>query len=358
MKILQVCPGAYLSGRGGVSEHVVRISEGLVKRGHDVTVFATNPGGLAWSEVVNGVKVRRFKRFAPGGAYFFSPSMLLALLNADFDVIHAHGFHAFPMHFASLAKCKKFVVTPHFHGAGHSVFRDCLFKLFQPFGKSTLLRADVVIAVSKFEKSLLLKHFGLDDSKIVVIPNGVDFGEFIGLKSHERGFRSILYVGRLEDYKGVQYLVDVLPRLPKDVVLEIVGRGSLRAALEKRAKLLGLDGRLLFFQDLPKRELLQKYVDADVFVLLSRHEAYSLAVAESLVAGTPCIVANASALTEWVDSTSCFGVDLPIGIGELADLINQVLRSKFKIRDINKWTGQKILCWNDVAKKLEKVYEQ
>ena len=312
LRILQVCPGAYVSGLGGVSEHVVRISEGLAKLGHDVTVFATNPGGLPWFEVSNGVKVRRFKRFAPGRAYFFSPTMFLALLAANgFDVIHAHSFHAFPMHFASLAGCKRFVVTTHFHGAGHSTLRNLLFRLFGLFGWLTLLKADVIVAVSDFERSLLLERFRLDEHKVVVVPNGVNFGEFEGIKRHSRGFRSILYVGRLEEYKGVQYLVEVLPKLAVDVILEIVGGGSLRGFLEQRASQLGVSGRVRFYQNLTRKNLLQLYKDADVFMLLSRYEAYGLVVAEALASSTPCVVANTSSLSEWVDGETCFSNSAP-----------------------------------------------
>jgi len=355
VRILQVCPGAYVSGRGGISEHVVRISEGLVKRGHDVTVFATNPGGLAWFEVVNGVKVRRFRRFAPGGAYFFSPAMFLALAGADFDVVHAHGFHAFPMHFASLAKCRRFVVTTHFHGVGHSVFRDCLFRLFRLFGKRTLLKADVVVAVSEFEKRLLMEQFRLDSSRVVVIPNGVDFDEFKGLKRRERGFRSVLYVGRLEEYKGVRYLVEVLPKLPSNVVLEIVGRGSLKGYLVRRAQELGVSRRVRFYQDLPRTELWCKYMSVDVLVLLSSHEAYSLVVAEALAVGTPCIVANASALSEWVDNEFCFGVNLPVNLDELANLIGVVFECRVKGFNTQRWKT-KVIDWNEAVRRLEKAY--
>ena len=357
MKILQVCPGAYVSGRGGISEHVMRVSEGLARRGHDVTVFATNPGGLAWFEVVNGVKVRRFRRFAPSGSYFLSPSMFWALSRVEgFDVVHAHGFHAFPMHFASLAKCKRFVVTTHFHGAGHSAFRNCLFRLFERFGRWTLLRADVVIAVSDYERRLLLERFKLDARKVVVVPNGVDFKEFEGLTRRKRGFRSILYVGRLEAYKGVQYLIEVLPKLPSDVVLEIVGRGSLRGHLERRAWAVGVSDRVRFYQDLPKRDLLQLIVDAEVFVLLSRFEAYSLVVAEALTAGTPCIVANTSALTEWVDGRSCLGVDVPVKLSELASLIEGVLDGKMGRKASSCNVRVKIIGWDEVAGLLERIY--
>ena len=359
MRILQVYMGPYMVDRGGgVSVYVRNISERLAKK-HDVTVFATNPGGLPGFEVVNGVKVVRFRRFAPSNAYFFSWDMLLELRRADFDVVHGHCYHAFPMHFSALAKCKRFVVSTHFHGVGHSVFRDSLIRLLKPFGKRTLRAADKIVAVSEYEKNLLCGQFGLDPAKVVVIPCGVDFSEFEGLKRRKRGFRSVLYVGNLVGYKGVQFLVEVLPYLPKDVVLEIVGKGDLKPFLEKRARELSVSGRVRFFENLPRRELLQMFVDADVFVLLSRYEAYSMAVAEALVAGTPCIVANCSALNEWIDGRICFGVDYPIGLDKLAESICYILENGV-VGDVvsSKWIGSKILDWDDVVERINEVYQR
>ena len=350
--------GPYVADKGGgVSVYVHNISERLAKR-HDVTVFATNPGSLPRFEVVNGVKVERFRRIAPGGAYFFSLDMLLRLRKAEFDVVHGHCYHAFPMHFVALAKCRRFIVSTHFHGVGHSVFRDALIRLLKPFGKRTLEKADKIVTVSEYEKSLLVKQFRLNPKKVVVIPAGVDFSEFEGLKRRERGFRSILYIGRLVDYKGVQYLVEVLPKLPKDVVLEIVGKGSLKTVLEKRARELGVRGKVRFYQDLSRRELLQRFVDADVFALLSRYEAYSIAVAEALAAGTPCVVANASALSEWIDDETCFGVDYPVRLYELAKVISHAMENKHSRRIISKkWIGKKIFDWKGITERLEIVYE-
>jgi len=348
--------GPYLpDAGGGVSVYVRNISERLAKK-HDVTVFATNPGGLPRFEVVDGVKVERFRRFAPGRAYFFSLDMLSRLKRAEFDIVHGHCYHAFPMHFSALAKKKRFIVSTHFHGVGHSVFRDSMVRLLKPFGRRTLVKADKIIAVSEYEKNLLMEQFGLDDAKIVVIPCGVDFSEFEGLKRRERGFRSVLYVGNLVGYKGVQFLVEALPRLPGDVILEIVGKGPLKPFLVKRAKELGVSDRVRFFENLPRRELLQMFVDANVFVLLSRYEAYSMAVAEALVAGTPCIVTNASALSEWVDNRCCFDVKYPIDAGELVHLINKIIGCGERVNRAE-LSLEKIKDWNGVVKQLEMVYK-
>lgn len=356
MDILQVCPFTY-EDVGGVTEHVRRISEGLARR-HNITVYATDSRSeFPRCEVIKGVKVERFKGYSPKMSYFFSLGMLLRLRKADFDVVHGHCYHAFPIHFSTLAKRRKFVATTHFHGAGHSAFRDSLIGLLKTFGANTLRKADKVIAVSEYEKSLILKQFGFLSGKVVVIPNGVDLSEFSGLTSQKHDFKSILYVGWLQWYKGVQYIIEVLPRLGRDVILEIVGRGPLRPSLEKRARALRVDDRVRFYENLPRSELLQKYVDADVLVLLSFYEAYSLVVAEALAAGTPCIVADNSALSEWVDNESCFGVSVPVDLAELARVISGVLDDRVDRRVMKKWIGTKILDWADVTTRLETIYE-
>ncbi len=355
MKILQICPDPYgLSG--GILVHVQNISERLAKN-HDVTVYATNHGQrFPRYELRNGVKVERFDCIAPNEAYYLSLEMLLRLCKVRFDVVHAHGYHAFPLHFSTLAKCDKLIVTPHFHGVGHSTFRNSLVRLLKPFGKRSFEKADRIIAVSEYEKSLIREQFGFGADRVTVIPNGVSFSEFSNLKRQNHSSRSILYVGYLTGFKGSQYLVEVLPKLADDVVLEIVGRGPLRPHLEKRARELKVYDRVRFSQNLSRDELLQKYADADVFAMLSKYEAYSIVVAEALTAGTPCVVARSSALSEWIDDETCFGVDLPVSLRQLAGQISRAFDDSVNKQALGKWIGTKILDWNEVVEKLEDVY--
>ena len=190
-----------------------------------------------------------------------------------------------------------------------------------------------------------------------MIPNGLDLSEFINLKRETDDFKRVLYVGRLEPYKGVQHLVQILPKLENNVVLEIVGTGPSRKQLETEARRLGVLERVSFYENLPRNELLQKYVNADAFVLLSRFEAYSIAVAEALTAGTPCIVANTSALCEWIDNVSCFGIDFPIGLNKLAETVNYVLNNVEKLSVASTGhIGSKILDWSEVVARLENLY--
>jgi glycosyltransferase involved in cell wall biosynthesis len=346
MKILQVCPKYYPS-IGGVETHVQYISERLAKK-HRVTVFTGDSSGkLAKGEEINGVLVRRFKTFSPCDAFHVSLEMLSELRKASPDVVHGHSYHAFPLYFSSFAKANKFVVTTHYHGHGHTLLRDLLIKFYRPFGKKILEAADKIIAVSTYEKELLLKDFGMDESKIVLIPNGIDLGEFNLLEKNLKDSKSILYVGRLEKYKGVQHIIQTLPLLDKDFHLEIVGKGPYKDMLVSLVNQLRLNERVRFHQDLARQELLCMYAKSGVFILLSRRESFSIVIAEALAARVPCIIANTSALTEWVDNKNCLSVDYPIDSTKLASLITTV--EGRKVGDVKLWG------WDRVVGELENV---
>jgi glycosyltransferase involved in cell wall biosynthesis len=341
MRIAFVTPRFYPE-IGGVETHVFEIARRM--REFDVEVLATDPSGkLARVEEIEGIKVRRFKSFAPRNAYFFSPELwgYLKRHSADYDLIHAHNFHAFPALYAALSRPKKLVFTPHYHGHGHSFFRDILFRIYRLYARRIFCQADLIICVSKFEKELILKDF--KPKRVEVIPNGVNF-EF--MEKRKNG-KKILYVGRIEKYKGLDFVVKALKLLP-DFRLEIVGKGSYKREIIKLAKKLEVLDRISFYQDLNREELLRRYSEASVLVLLSKFEAYGLVVAEALASKTPCVVAKTSALAEWVDEKNVFGISYPPEIPELAELIKKA--SEIEVGDVN------VASWDEVAEKVKKVY--
>jgi len=352
MKILQVCP-RYYPYFGGVEEHVRNISQRLAEK-HEVTVATMDPSvKLPKEEVIDGVKIKRFREM-----YYFSKDLRNYLIkNSDsFDVVHAHSYHAFPVLYAAQAKGRnKLVFTPHYHGVGHTFFMNLLHIPYELLGRRIFEKADKIICVSNYERSLVMKRFKVDEKKVVVIPNGINLEEFKCLKKRSKGCKVILYVGRLEKYKRVNYLIKALSKLDDDIYLEIVGKGLYKKKLVKLINKLGVRSRIKFYQDLPRKDLLQKYADADLVVSLSKFEAYSLTIAEALTAGTPCIVADTSALTEWVDNDNCFGISYPINVDELSKLVNHVIRSNNR-GYLRKPTREKIQDWNEVVERLETIY--
>lgn len=347
MKILQVCPKYYPS-IGGVEEYVRNISERLARE-HEVTVFACDPSGkLPKQEEINGVLVKRFKSFSPSDAYHISFQMAREFRKAEFDIVHGHSYHALPLYFSRNARRKKFIVNPYYHGHGHTPARNFLIKLYKPFGKKIFEDVDKIIAISNYEKELLLRDFAIEEDKLSVVPPGIDLAELGSLGGICKEPKTILYVGRLEKYKGVQHIIQSLPLLDKDFGLEIVGKGPYKAYLVVLVDKLGLNDRVKFYQDLSWQELLKMYRKTEVFTLLSQYETFSIVVAEALAAKTPCIVANTSALSEWIDNKNCFGIDYPINNAKLAELINKVTGKK--VGDVKLWD------WDEVARQIAELY--
>jgi len=347
MKILQVCPGYYPS-IGGVEEHVRNISERLAKQ-HEVTVFTCDPTRtLPREEEINGVLVRRFRSFSPGNAYHISFEMARELRKSEFDIVHGHNYHAFPLYLSRYTKRKKFVVTPHYMGCGFSPVRNLLIKLYRPLGKKIFEDAGSIIATSNYEGGLLLEDFDIDKGRISFVPNGISLAEFSSLEGIQRETKTILCVSRLEEHKGIQYMIQTLPLLDDDFRLEIVGRGAYKGKLMDLVSRLQLNSRVGFYEGLPRTELLRMFARAGVFVLLSRHENFGIVVAEALAARVPCIVANTSALREWVDNENCFGIEYPIHSKELAELIEKVHGREVK--------NAKLWDWGDVVWQLENIY--
>jgi len=351
MKILQVCPKYYPS-IGGVEEHVRNISERLTKK-YDLSVLTTDPSGkLPREEVINNVKVKRFKSWAPNNAYYFSGELkkYLTKNSNSSDIVHAHSYSAFPALYAAKAKGEnRLIFTPHYVGGGGTFFRNLLHIPYRLMTAELFRKADNIICVSKYEMGLLRNRFKVECAKLRFIPNGVQLSEFEGLKKKRKNSKVILCVSRLEKYKGVQYPLMALQKLDRSIFLEIVGKGPYRNGLIKLAKKFGVDNRVRFHQDLQRKELLQRYAMADVFILVSKREAMPITIAEALAAKIPCIVSKIPFLEEWVDNENCFGTDYPIDNDELVNLINKVIGKKIK--------GVQLRDWDDVTRDLEVVYD-
>ncbi|NHN58915.1 MULTISPECIES: glycosyltransferase family 4 protein [Halorussus] len=355
MNILQVAP-RYPPHTGGVETHVAEISRRLVARGHDVTVFTADAAdGLPRRETRDGVRVRRFPGFAPGGAFHVAPGIAPAVRRTDPDVVHAHNYHSLPAFFAALGVTEtfgfrrgaddvRFVVTPHYHGGSASDLRDRLLSLYRPLGGWALRRADDLVAVSEWEREQLRADFGVDAT---VIPNGLDVERFADAMPEERERPYLLCVGRLEAYKGVQHAIRALPELP-EYDLVVAGSGDYRSELERVAREVGVSERVEFLGYVDDERLPGLYAGAAAYLLLSEFEAYGMTVAEALASGTPCVVRTGSALDDW---TSTSGV---IDIHEVDAMT--VAEAVIKVRNTDTDDTQ-IAEWPAIIDKLERRYK-
>ncbi|MCX9011529.1 MAG: glycosyltransferase family 4 protein [Candidatus Methanoperedens sp.] len=346
-RVAMVCH-RYYPDIGGVETHVREISERLVQRGFDVEVVCTDPAGkYPCKDHYNGVRITRFRSFAPKDAFYIAPQLYSYLKKNDYDIIHAHNYHAFPALFASAASEGRFIFTPHYHGKSPSVLRDMLLVPYRWIGCSIFGKADKVICVSKYEMKLIEKDFHIPRVKLIRIPNGLTTSEFKDIKELKKESKTILYAGRIESYKGIQYIIEALPLLP-DYRLKIIGKGNYEDKLRGIARRLNVSERIGWLKDIKREELLSYFKSADVFVNLSTVEAYGITVAEALACGTPCIVAAGGALEEFIDGEGCVGLNYPINIETLA----RAIKSRRRIQP------REMPDWNDVTSDLIRVYSE
>ncbi|UIP01071.1 glycosyltransferase family 4 protein [Halobaculum sp. CBA1158] len=343
MRVLQVTH-RYPPQKGGVETHVREISEGLASRGHDVTVFAADAGeGGATRECRNGVNVRRFRSLAPGGSMYIAPSIALAARRYDADIVHAHNYHAIPGLFAALnVSEERFVFTTHYHGESASPTRNTLLSFYRPIGGWTVRRAEQVIAVSRWEQARLRDDFGVNAK---VIPNGLDVDRFVDASPLSQTRPYLLYVGRLEEYKGVQHAIRALPQLP-EYELMVVGTGPYDDTLKSLAAEVGVSERTDFLGYVDNARLPGLYAGATVFLSLSMFEAYGMTVAEALTTGTPCVVLKRAALKNWVEIDGCVGIDTTQP-SEISKAVEAATTSSVNYDP---------MTWSEVVDRVETIY--
>jgi len=150
------------------------------------------------------------------------------------------------------------------------------------------------------------RRAGIDPAKLVVIPNAWEPPPQSSPSDREpppRAARSdrrlLAVVGRLDRQKGIDWLLRLLPevfaRLPNHDLL-IVGEGPQRGKLERRARRLGIDRRVLFtgFQ----RHAAAVLPHCDMLLLPSRWEGMPNVVLEAMAAGLPVVARNVEGIAE------------------------------------------------------------
>jgi glycosyltransferase involved in cell wall biosynthesis len=179
--------------------------------------------------------------------------------------------------------------------------------LYHPIGQWALDRADVVVAVSDWERKQLRADFKIEAE---VIPNGIEVDRFSTAEVYEHNRPYLLCVGRLEQYKGVQHAIRAMTKFPEYDLL-IAGSGPYRDQLENTAKEVNVEDRVRFLGYVSDENLPRLYRSAEVFVTLSSFESFGLTVGEALASGTPCVVLRRGALVDWEEYEAVVGIDSP-----------------------------------------------
>lgn len=130
---------------------------------------------------------------------------------------------------------------------------------------------------------------------ITVLPIFVDTARFGGIarEKHPRWKIDALYVGRLEPEKHPCLALDAIAaarRAGHDIGLTVVGEGSEREILARKAREMKLEARVEFIG--ARRDIRPYLAKADVVLVPSRYEGYGLVIVEALAAGIPVIATD------------------------------------------------------------------
>ncbi|MFH1106247.1 MAG: glycosyltransferase, partial [Candidatus Aenigmatarchaeota archaeon] len=241
-------------------------------------------------------------------------SNYLGFLEAsDADILHIHmqnPFHVFLALFSSAIRKKKLVITYHsdIYGKPFGFLADFLNELL-------LSKADAILPTSGnyVRTSSVLKKF---KKRITVVPIGINLDKFKMTKKMKleaeaikkrfslRKGKTLLFVGRLIPYKGVEYLLEAMPEILKrdpDVKLVVIGSGKLEKKLEAMTKTLGLRSRVVFLGSV--KNIAAYYHACDVFVLpsVNRAEAFGIVQLEAMACEKPVISTEIGSGTSFVN---------------------------------------------------------
>jgi phosphatidylinositol alpha-mannosyltransferase len=296
VKICLVSPYDY-SHPGGVSEHVRHLAEELRLRDHHVTVMAPSSELDDEHGIPDYVRIGRSVPVPGNGSVaritlsFHLVRRVRGLLDhSDFDVVHYHEplSPALP------------ITTLRFHrGANVGTFhayarRNLGYYYARPFLARYFKRLHSCIAVSIPARNFVSRYFPGDYH---IVPNGIDTARFS--PQHEPiaelrtpGWHTLLFVGRLEQRKGLPTLLEAYAELRRrraNVRLVVVGDGPGRWGYEKYVEAEAIPD-VLFMGHVESHMLPRCYASADVFCApASGRESFGIVLLEAMASGVPVL---------------------------------------------------------------------
>lgn len=208
------------------------------------------------------------------------------------------------------------------------------------------------------------RELGADESRVFVIPNGVDTEQFCPRDKAEArrelhlpaDGRLLVTAAHLGPRKGHREVIQALKHLPPDVRLVIVGGGAQGGGgreLLALADALGLGGRVILAGPQPYAKVPLYFNAADASVLASYREGCPNAVLESLACGTPVVATRVGAVPDLVTPGVNGEIVPPRQVQPLAEALAVTLERLWSAHAVSR--SSCVRPWSDVAQQVHDV---
>ncbi len=376
---------------GGIARHVEEISWALAKSGIEVHVVTCEFPGAPEEEVYNDVFIHRVAPYQPTDNFVHWVHQLNAAMRDRAEallrqwvagdkkrepiLLHAHDWLAY---FAGRELKHQFklplVATIHAteYGRNHGIHDDGQ-RYIHSIEWQLVYEAWRVIVCSSFMKGEVEYALSAPGDKVDIIPNGVHSEKFnYEFPADEAtAFRSqfaapeeklILFVGRLVREKGVEVLIEALPKVRAgyhDAKLIIVG-GGYRDHLVQLAEARGVARHIYFTGFLPDESLLKLYKVIDVACFPSLYEPFGIVALEAMAAGAPVVASDAGGFYEMVEPDRTGTITWAGNSDSLAWGLLRVLHNPDHARWMAEQAAKRVandFNWERIAGMTRSVYE-
>jgi phosphatidylinositol alpha-mannosyltransferase len=301
MKIALVSPYDF-AYPGGVTNHIFSLEYYLTQMGHEVKIIA--PASKAVPTFGDRfIPIGRPRAIPTSGSIArvtistrLSPAIKAVLAKEKFDIIHLHE-PLMPMLCTTVLRLSQTKTVGTFHAFAGRPAYNFAKPLTIRFLRRWFSKLDGKIAVSQPAMEFANKHL---PGHYDIIPNGVDLERFSPdvppIGEFCDGKLNILFTGRLEKRKGVNYLLKAYPQVKEavpDSRLLIVGPGTrLRKNYEKYVRRHGLKD-VVFTGHVPYDDLPRYYKTADVFCApATGSESFGIILLEAMAVGKPIVASS------------------------------------------------------------------
>ena len=362
---------------GGVPRAVQGMAEGLIQRGHTVTVLTSHLAPSPDESFLNGVQVIRVPHRwrALRGRFNLSTSFGMSKhldhLLPQVDLIHTHEFRTVEnilLRNALRQYPKPLVLSPHGtlgYGTGRSLLKQGWDRLFSKGIAHRIHQVIALTAVERDEIQHLWTQLGYPAGDVPIIPNGINLADFqakpnldafrqrYGLLPHHQ---VVLFMGRLHPRKGVEVLARAVQQSTHaDIRLLIVGPDEgLRPKLEALAQ---HDPRLILCGYLTGEDRLAAYQVANLFVLPAVGEGLSMSVLEAMANGVPVLISEGCNLPEVVQANA--GRLVAVTVDEIQIALESLLNDPITLANMSQ-NAMKLIhqqfTWERVVAQLEGIY--